>query len=325
MSDLIQIKGFLLRENRFERTLVLRDGDFEHDLLNNDITKFIENEKIDSIEINENFCKTVTSLKFLQSIPFIVSIRVIKYGGVDYSDLKILSNLKKFINNYSLEAIDFSSFQSLEYLDIVWSKQRESFFKCSNLDSLTIHGYKGKDLQTFRNFKKLKSLSLISSSIQSLNGIESLTSLEEIKIYYNSKLHDLSSLSTCKNLKTIDLISLSKLESLNFLKNCNQLEILGIENCKNIKDNNAVFELINLRVLAYYNSGSFASITEIKNLKKLERFSIGTTDIIDGMLEPLLQLHKLAWCNFKNKKHYSLSLEDIQSKLNINYINSFTS
>lgn len=317
MSDLIKDKNFLLRINKFEKTILLQDSDFRNNSMNAEVINYIKEEKIESIEINENYCSKLKNLEFLVSIPEITSIRVIKFGGLEYIGLKILTNLRRFINNYSSEPINFSHFAHLKELDILWVKGRESFLQCESLENLTLHKYTKKNLVDLQRLKNLKRLALVSPTLDTLKGVESLKMLETLEIYYNSKLSSLSELNNNKNLKKLKLNNLTRLNDLNFLEKCQSIEFISISNCKNIKKNEVLFDLKNLRGIGYYNSGSISSIERIKNLKHLERFNIGNTNIVDGKLEPILKLERLVSFSLKNKKHYSLRLEDIQSKLNI--------
>ena len=166
----------------------------------------------------------------------------------------------------------------------------------------------------------MKHLDITSSSIETIDGIENLKNLETIEIHYNSKLSDLSILAECKSLKKIKLSNLSKVISLNFLANCISLEFISISDCKNIIENKSLFNCTGLKVIGYYNSGPIASISGVKHLKCLERFNIGNTNIEDGNLEPLLRLEKITTISFKDKRHYNLRFQEVQSKLHLHAI-----
>lgn len=317
MSDLINDHGFLLRKNEYEETLILRSEDFIGGKLKNEIIEYAEKKGIKQIELNDFFGFSLNDLKFLHQFPAIEGIRVIKSGGLDYEELKVATNLTCIINNYTAEPIDFLQFKKLKKADILWDNGRISILQSTSLEEVTFHKFKGKDLKNLEHLKKIRHLILVDSSIETLNSIEGLENLESLELYHNSKLFDLSMLSGCTKLKRLKLGNLSKLYNLDFLLKCKQLENLGIQNCKNIENNTAVFELVNLKILGYMSSGPFKTITPITNLKKIERFFIANTNIIDGDLHPILELKKLISCSFIDKKHYSLKLEDIKSKLNI--------
>ena len=309
------INGFLFRKDDFWDSLVLRDQDFDETHLKASVVDFMKNSNIKEIELNDSFWSGVMDLDFLKEISWIESIRLLKYGGINYQSLKILKNLKKIVNNYSREPIDFSSFVKLKSADILWTKGRESLLQCKSLESLTLHKYSGKNLLDFDNFQNLKHLDITSSLIETLDGIEKLKNLEIVEIYYNSKIYNLSPLARCNTLKKIKLSNLSKITNLNFLENCQNLVFISVSNCKNIIENVPLFKCESLRVIGYYNSGSIATIKGIEHLKNLERFNIGNTNIEDGNLEPLLRLEKITSISFKDKKHYNLRLEEVKSKL----------
>jgi hypothetical protein len=315
MSCPIIINGYLFRKDDFWDSLVLRDKDFDGIHLRESVVDFMKKSNIKEIELNDSFWSGVMDLDFLKKIPWIESIRIIKYGGINYQSLKLLKNLKKVVNNYSGEPIEFSSFEKLKSADILWAKGRESLLECKSLESLVLHRYKGKNLQDLRNLQNLKHIDITSSSIETIDGIDHLKNLETIEIYYNSKLLDLSLLSKCKTLKKIKLSNLSKVTNLNFLSSCKNLEFITVTECKNIIENESLFKCESLKVIGYYNSGSIATINGIEHLKYLERFNIGNTNIEDDNLEPLLRLENLTTISFKDKKHYNLRLEEVQSKL----------
>ena len=69
--------------------------------------------------------------------------------------------------------------------------------------------YKKKNLLELKNLKKLKWLTITSSSIVSLEGCEFLESLEKLMLYYNRSLEDISAL--CGNASTFDSLDIEKL------------------------------------------------------------------------------------------------------------------
>lgn len=310
MSDLITINGFLFRKAESESILILRDEDFDIVHLKESVIHYMVNSGVKALELNESFFEGTMDFEFLKQVPWVESIVILKSNGVNYQSLKYLAGLKKIVNNYTSEPIDFSVFKKLVVANILWTEDSASLFVCDNLEVLVLHKYKGKKLQKFHNFKKLYHLELINSSIDSLDGIEHLEKLEVIELSYNSKLFDLSMLSKCKKLKKIKLDSLSKIENLFFLEKCGALESLSIHNCKRVKDNTSLFKLSELKTLGYLNSGAFATIKGIVFLQKLERFVFYDTNIADGDLEPILNLRKLNYCYFKDKKHYNLVYKD---------------
>jgi hypothetical protein len=311
------VEGLYFRENKYENSIILTANEFEKGLLKVSVVDNMKKLNIKEIELNDSFGVRMYDLNFIDQINWIEGVKIIKVEGVNSNDLKRLPNIKKFVNNYSDEQVDFQCFKKIEMADILWSKGRENILECKTLKKLTIHKLKLNNLINFKNLENLKSLTLISSSIESLEGLENLVNLEELELHFNSKLEDLSALSKCRKLKRIRLSNLPKVESLSAMENCKGIESIIVDNCKKIIDNKKLFTLSNLRIFSYSNSGGFQSIKEIENLVHLERFIISDTNIIDGDLDPLLKLKKINFCFFKDKKHYSLKLKEIKQKLAI--------
>ncbi len=230
-------EGLYFRENKYENSIVLTANEFEKGLLKASVIDKLKKLNIKEIELNDSFGITMYNLNFVDQINWIEGIKIIKVDGVNSNDLKRLINIKKFVNNYSNEPVDFQCFKKIEIADILWSKGRENILECKTLEHLTIHKLKLKNLINFKNLENLKSLTLISSSIESIDGLENLVNLEVLELHFNSKLEDLSVLSKCRKLKRIQLSNLPKVESLSAIENCKGLEIVIVDNCKKIIDN----------------------------------------------------------------------------------------
>lgn len=312
-----KIDGLYLRQNQYENSIVLTDNEFEDGRIKENIISIIKKLKINGLELNDFFGFSMFDLDFVSQIQWFESIKVIKSGGVNSKDLEQLPNIKRFVNNYTDEPINFLCFKKLIEVDILWSKGRENILHCENIETLTLHRLKLKNLQDFDKLNRLKNLSLINSSLESFEGIEKLESLEKLEIYHNRNLIDLSSLSKCKNLKWLKLENCSKMDSLKTIENCVNLEYISITDCKKVIDNKYIFLLKNLKTLAILRSGNIESISGVEKMQNLERFIIYDTNVIDGDLHPLLKLKKMNFCFFKDKKHYSLKLKEIKQKLEI--------
>jgi len=315
MSDLVNKDGFLLRVNEYEKSIILRDIDFNGNNLNDSVVEYIKEAGIKDLELNDVFGFNLNTLQFLIQVSWVEGLRIIKSGGINLEGLQLLKNLKRITINYSSESLDFSHFKKLKIADILWSKERITILECESLETLVLHKYNGEGLEKITNLPTLKNLKFVSSSINNLKGVENLKNLETIEIHYNSKLSDLSILAKCKTLKKIRLSNLSKVTNLNFLANCESVEFISVSDCKNIIENESLFKCESLKVIGYYNSGSIATINGIEHLKYLERFNIGNTNVEDGNLKPLLRLENITTISFKDKRHYNLKLEEVKNKL----------
>jgi Leucine-rich repeat (LRR) protein len=110
----------------------------------------------------------------------------------------------------------------------------------------------------------------------------------------------------CKNLKNIEPIG--KLQ---------QLEKITFQGCKNISSIESLSELKNLKTLFYINNVKIETLENLYPLINLEQIDLFDTEILDGklhVLEYLYKNHKLKKINFKNKKYYSHTREQLGFK-----------
>lgn len=185
--------------------------------------------------------------------------------------------------------VDLSCFKKLETLSCNYSKRTLNLDKCLNLKSLSIENYNPttNDLSEFPTLLNLVQLRFFRSNILSLNGVEKLMSLKEIRIYSASKL--------------------KKIENLKFLTD--YLEEIQIEKCKNISDYNFLGEIKSLIKLVICESGEIKNLSFIENLSNLNFLSFWGTSILDGNLE---YCKGIKFVGFDNKKHYSHKLIDFK-------------
>ncbi|MDI1305402.1 MAG: hypothetical protein PSX42_11245 [bacterium] len=317
-----------LKENiviaKFGKTFQFSDNHFNDLELKDEVIDLIKEEDVFSLTVLdkayslvENIGITKNETSFLKTLHWIKNITISKLN-IDLNGLTYLTNLEKLLLGESTtKPVDFTFFKELKEAELVWTKERDSILECESLETLILRSYKLKDLKDFNKLKNLKNLTLVSSSIENLEGLENLVNLEVLELHFDSKLEDLTALSKCTKLKRIRLANLPKIQNLSTLENCKSLECIIVENCKKVSDNKALFTLSNLKIFSYSNSGEFESIKGIDNLVQLERFAISDTNIIDGNLDPLLKLKKLIFCFFKDKKHYSLKLQEVKTKLGI--------
>ena len=162
-----------------------------------------------------------------------------------------------------------------------------------NLEILDIIYYKKKNLLELKNLKKLKLLTITSSSIVSLEGCEFLESLDTLRLYYNRSLEDISTL--CGNADTVTF--------------------LDIENCGRISDFSVLETLKNLEVLSIYGRNKIPSIQFINKLKHLDSFDFDI-NVLDGDLTPCLRLNA-ADC-FVSRKHYNLKNDQLPKNFKTN-------
>jgi hypothetical protein len=310
------IKNVFIGEMDKLRYFSLSDEHFASGFLKEEVIEFIKDEGIFSLAISYTDGFAQDNTLFLKQLNWIRNIRIVVFqlnlDGLNYlADLEII-----FVAENNSEPIDFSNLPKLVEAEFVWTKKRQSIVNCSMLKKLKLYGFKNEDLNDFNKLKNLEYLALITTSLEIMKGLEKLPLLKTFEMHYNSKITELTTLENCVNLKEITITHCSKLKDIAILRKCMHLEILKISDCKSVKNNEVIFDLINLRILAYVGSGPIISLKKIAQLENLERLLIYDTNVEDGNMNPLLELKNLAVCVFHNKKHYSMTSEEIKSILN---------
>lgn len=276
-------KGFYFRKS---------DGAF---ILNSDdlgkAVEIMNHDKLKKLEINPNYFNQ-SDLSFLSKFSFIEELSILISSFTGISQITNLKNLKKiFIQHKYKEEINFSTFHQLEELSVVWGLGCDSIFRCENLKELAIHKYPKYELMEFYRLDKLNSLRLVDGKMISLKGIENLTHLKKLELFYCYEL-----------------------ENLNEIEKLNMLERFDIESCPLIKNLEKLSEAVSLKSLNFRIKGSIETIKYFKTLINLEEISFSDTNISDGDLNVLAYLMKKGKLNvarFKKRKHYTHTPEEL--------------
>ncbi len=180
-------------------------------------------------------------------------------------------------------SIDYSKIHGLKELYVV-GKGHLNYQKIDTLEFLNISNQKLSDFQTF-DLPKLKKLSIVQSSVQTLQGIENCPKLQWLGMSYMRNLSDISALvAVAPTLRSFCIESSPKITDFSVLSGLKKLEYLTLEG-KN--------ELPNLDF--------------IKELPKLKFLRL-TMNVQDGNLE---YLQNLQYVNAVCKRHYNLKNKDL--------------
>ncbi len=153
----------------------------------------------------------------------------IHYAPFNFSVVNQLKNLVQLgIDNDDRDEIIFSNKPELRSVFVNWRPKRKSLFKCTQLEDLWIGKYTGKNLSLFKNFSNLKSLRINTGSITSLEGIENLTSLENLYLAQTTKLEDISAIQSLSNLKSLTIHNCKRLKNIELVNKLSNLEYLNI-------------------------------------------------------------------------------------------------
>jgi len=149
---------------------------------------------------------------------------------------------------------------------------------CRYIDSIDIRGTDIVDLSALKKVSKFNSISLSSTSIKSLDGLDSLQYCKTFVIFYNDSLENIL---TLKNTKTIEFISIA--ENNNLLgyegldENCTSIVLHGNNKCRSLKGIKA--ENLGALILYYPSLETFSG----HKIKKVTRIEIVNPEHIDGL------------------------------------------
>ncbi len=214
--------------------------------------------------------------------------------GFDFSPLYQLPNLS-FLRCETVYGksedkhgvLDYRKTAGLERVYINGEQEQLHFDELPSLCQLSASGVKHrKTVNEFFSSPVLKHLDLSFCGIESLDGIEKSTNLEEINLEYNRKLHDISALSRVAD----------------------TLKVLHILNCPKITDFSCLCSLTQLDVLDLHGNNLLPNLGFLQKMKNLKLFSF-SMNVSDGNLD----LCKTIPCVYseRNRKHYNLKDTDL--------------
>ena len=228
---------------------------------------YINKNDINSLYICSLFYQD-DDLDFLGKCPNVreININSILISNVD--GLYSLKNLSHLILQDINCKVDMSAFEQLESFSGTWNENYENLDRQNKLKKLNLSGYKpkSKNLSKLGMFDELETLELVSSSIDSLTGIEHL-----------------------QNLRSLGLFSCRKIRSIKELKFSENIKELRIEGCRNIEDYSSLEKAAKLKKLIIFECGSIDNIRFIDSLN-LDYFVCLKTKILDDSFIPQKQI-----------------------------------
>ena len=163
-----------------------------------------------------------------------------------------------------------------------------NFANMKNVTALSLQRVSSDIFSIIKEFPRLNYLFCAQVPVISLDGIETLSDLQELGINYCSKLKDISAIKGCKN-----------------------LEAIKFEACKHIADFNSLALLKKVKELKLFNCGEINSLKFIESIPSLEHLLFTGTNIVDGDLTPCL---RLAHAETNDKRHYNMKAKDLPNK-----------
>lgn len=190
--------------------------------------------------------------------------------------------------------LDLTGFSQLVELAAAWPQVADTIHEASGLSSAFLRSYQPPDLTPLANLKSLVRLEMKDRpKLKSLEGVSDLPELRFLGVYLAKGLSDIED-----------------------LQGRSDMEHLALEACPRVTQLDALAECHGLRELNLSEDGDIASLVPIRGLSKLEHVSMfGSTRILDGDLEPLASLPRLARLRMQSRRSYSPTVEEIQAGL----------
>jgi len=240
-----------------------------------------------------------------------------------WEDLKFLKPHTNKIKNLSIHAYrtcnwsTLSALSDLENLSIYTDLFIElDFVGLHNLQCLSLSSGKGVN-DGYKKLKELKCLSLNKYKEVDLSSLSALKSLEWLSVTNSRALKKLYGMNALKSLRGLNMYANSvEIMSDNDVKGLKKFEVFDIESCKKLEGFQALRKVENLKTLRILNCGGIPTLSFLKNCKHVDYVQFGGTFVEDGVVSSLMELEKIRFVQFKNKRGYDKKLEEIRSYLN---------
>lgn len=229
------------------------------------------------------------SLQYLKVCPSINSPDSFDFSPLYEREIKFLHCINRYGDKMNkIGKIDFSRIHGLESLSIEVNRGTSNFNAIDSLKSLDVGSYNSSsgDISNLFCSNQLDTLSIIGSTIYSLEGIEKSSNLQYLTLIRNRNLYDIKALKRVKN----------------------SLKTLCIHYCPKIKDYSVIGELDHLEKLELRGIKSISSLSFINRMRSLKTL-VFDADVQDGDLTPCLNLQYVYTPT--QKKHYNISINQL--------------
>ena len=270
-----------------------------------------------SIHIRSEVSSNAGSLDFLLGHNYLESIRITTDGLNDLCALYELPKLRTLIlpraPAFSVARnclpFDFARLAKLRDLETDWIRGADTLGSCPQLRYLSVTSIPRRSLQVISSMRELLALS--------------------ITRYH---CHDLTSLRKLTQLRTLEL-AYSRLRSLTGLGNLKELIQLTICNSRQFTSIDQIGKLPKLRRLGIYENGVIDTLRPLNQCGALRVCILGSTNIVDGDLRPLLRLRNRRPCAIRHnprsksasdgiatiahqdRRHYSHTCREIEQRI----------
>jgi Leucine-rich repeat (LRR) protein len=235
-----------------------------------------------------------TDISFVADLDFLAGIEVYNWDVKDVSPIFRNTGLR-YVGLACLftSKAEFQRLKNLEACFIRWHPKISGLESCTNLRHLNIENYPFESLVELASLTKMERLDLLSRKLTSLRGIEAMTKLKRFGSFSCTQLSDILPLLACTN-----------------------LEKIKFEACKKLASLPSLMQLENLTNIALADCGRIETLTPLADCKSLQELNfIGDTSINDGNLDFLLEHPSIQNVWYANRKHYSMTREELAERL----------
>lgn len=256
----------------------------------------------------------------------------------DLSALGQLRRLRELAMREGLATIDFTGLDQLE--DLTTSGDTPRFGNLPEaraLRRLHVVNCGLRDLTPLSALGHLAELEISEAPLKTLAGVDGLRSLRRLGLF-QVPLETLEGLGRVTGLSRLVLYAVRRLQSIAELTQLSALSALDIDGSKKITDLERVGEmsrledltltgvplpgvgflsrLTGLRNLVLNDAGKIPSLSFLRGLDALEGFVPGgSTVVVDGDMSVLLDLPKLNWVTFTERRHYTHTSDQVRATL----------
>lgn len=242
-----------------------------------DISALSDLTNLQTLYLNNNVISDITPLKGL------INLQTLWLNNDAIGDISALTNLIKLQSLYLANNIiaDYSPvkgyYNNLTSKDFTLSGSSDVVtFKDKNLEKAIRSAInKSTGNITQNDVKKITSLTIMDDSIQDISGIENLTNLQTLCLYYN-QISDISALKGLTNLQDLGL-GANQISDISALSNLVNLQELDLNNNK-ISDITPLKGLTNLQTL-WLDDNAISDINPLKELTNLQALGLGNNGI----------------------------------------------
>lgn len=169
-------------------------------------------EGIDALRLTDSFGFKGGDLSFLPSLTYLKSLELYCWDAKNVKLIETLPQLEVVgLQFKSTQKINFSNFHNLRVAKVTWAKGLTSLLDAKAIEYLNVQNYPYENLKPIEHMRKLKRLYLTSRKLESLDGIQQFSDLEELDLYNCQQLKSKEGIDQLPKLKKIEIEACNKL------------------------------------------------------------------------------------------------------------------